>query len=34
MLGPIRFPGLPYEKRLFFDMDRTVVQAMENYRRW
>ncbi len=31
MLGPIRVPGLPYEKRLFYDMGRTVVQAMDNY---
>ena len=31
MLGPIRVPGLPYEKKLFYDMGRTVVQAMENY---
>lgn len=31
MLGPIRVPGLPYEKRLFADMGRTVVQAMDNY---
>ena len=31
MLGAIRFPGLPYEKRLFADMGRTVVQAMDNY---
>ena len=31
MLGPIRVPGLPYEKRLFADMSRTVVQAMDNY---
>ena len=31
MLGYIRVPGLPYEKRLFGDMGRTVVQAMDNY---
>jgi hypothetical protein len=31
MLGPTRFPGLPYEKKVFFDMDRTVFQALENY---
>ena len=31
MLGAIRVPGLPYEKRLFADMGRTVVQAMDNY---
>jgi len=29
--GPTRFPGLPYEKKVFFDMDRTLVQAVENY---
>ncbi len=33
MLGAIRVPGLPYEKRLFADMSRTVVQAMDNYTR-
>lgn len=31
VLGPTRFPGLPYEKKVFFDMDRTLVQAFENY---
>ena len=31
VLGPTRFPGLPYEKKVFFDMDRTLVQALENY---
>jgi imidazolonepropionase-like amidohydrolase len=31
MLGPTRFPGLPYEKKVFWDMDRTVFQALENY---
>ena len=31
MLGAIRVPGLPYDKRLFADMGRTVVQAMDNY---
>jgi imidazolonepropionase-like amidohydrolase len=31
VLGPTRFPGLPYEKKVFFDMDRTVFQALENY---
>ena len=30
-MGPTRFPGLPYEKKVFFDMDRTLVQALENY---
>jgi len=29
--GPTRFPGLPYERKVFFDMDRTLVQAVENY---
>jgi imidazolonepropionase-like amidohydrolase len=29
--GPTRFPGLPYEKKVFFDMDRTLYQALENY---
>jgi imidazolonepropionase-like amidohydrolase len=29
--GPTRFPGLPYERKVFFDMDRTLVQAIENY---
>jgi imidazolonepropionase-like amidohydrolase len=31
MLGPTRFPGLPYEKKVFADMDRTLQQALENY---
>ncbi|HEY2008065.1 MAG TPA: amidohydrolase family protein [Rhizomicrobium sp.] len=31
VMGPTRFPGLPYEKKVFFDMDRTLVQAVENY---
>src|SRR5665213_4003086 len=31
VLGPTRFPGLPYEKKVFFDMDRTLFQALENY---
>ena len=31
VLGPTRFPGLPYEKKVFFDMDRTVVRALENW---
>ncbi len=30
--GPTRFPGLPYEKKVFFDMDRTLYQALDNYR--
>jgi len=29
--GPTRFPGLPYERKVFFDMDRTLAQAIENY---
>jgi imidazolonepropionase-like amidohydrolase len=29
--GPTRFPGLPYERKVFFDMDRTLFQAVENY---
>lgn len=29
--GPTRFPGLPYEKRVFSDMDRTLSQAVDNY---
>jgi imidazolonepropionase-like amidohydrolase len=31
VMGPTRFPGLPYEKKVFFDMDRTLFQALENY---
>ncbi|MBA2587404.1 MAG: amidohydrolase family protein [Alphaproteobacteria bacterium] len=31
VLGPTRFPGLPYEKKVFWDMDRTVFQALENW---
>ena len=31
VLGPTRFPGLPYEKKVFYDMDRTLFQALENY---
>lgn len=31
ILGATRFPGLPYEKKVFFDMDRTLVQTIENY---
>jgi imidazolonepropionase-like amidohydrolase len=31
VLGPTRFPGLPYEKKVFFDMDRTLFQALENW---
>ena len=29
--GFTRFPGLPYEKKVFADMDRTLFQAVENY---
>jgi imidazolonepropionase-like amidohydrolase len=29
--GPTRFPGLTYEKKVFWDMDRTLFQALENY---
>ncbi|HEX4176909.1 MAG TPA: amidohydrolase family protein, partial [Rhizomicrobium sp.] len=25
VLGPTRFPGLPYEKKVFYDMDRTLA---------
>jgi imidazolonepropionase-like amidohydrolase len=31
VLGPTRFPGLPYEKKVFWDMDRTLFQALENW---
>ena len=31
VLGPTRFPGLPYEKKVFWDMDRTIFQALQNY---
>ncbi|HVV27942.1 MAG TPA: amidohydrolase family protein [Rhizomicrobium sp.] len=31
ILGFTRFPGLPYEKKVFADMDRTLFQTMENY---
>jgi imidazolonepropionase-like amidohydrolase len=31
VLGPTRFPGLPYEKKVFWDMDRTLFQTLENY---
>ena len=31
VMGPTRFPGLPYEKKVFFDMDRTLSQALDNY---
>src|SRR6201995_3019126 len=31
VLGFTRFPGLPYQKKVFADMDRTLFQALENY---
>jgi imidazolonepropionase-like amidohydrolase len=31
VMGFTRFPGLPYEKKVFEDMDRTLVQTLENY---
>ena len=31
ILGPTRFPGLPYEKKVYWDMSRTLFQALENY---
>jgi imidazolonepropionase-like amidohydrolase len=31
ILGYTAFPGLPYKKQVFADMDRTLFQAMENY---
>ncbi len=31
MLGFTKFPGLPYQKQVFADMDRTLFQAMENW---
>jgi len=31
VLGATRFPGLPYEKKVFADMDRTLFQTLENY---
>ncbi len=31
VLGLTRFPGLPYEKKVFWDMDRTLFQTLENY---
>ncbi len=31
VLGATRFPGLPYEKKVFADMDRTLFQALENW---
>jgi hypothetical protein len=31
VMGFTRFPGLPYEKKVFSDMDRTLFQALENY---
>jgi imidazolonepropionase-like amidohydrolase len=31
VLGYTSFPGLPYKKQVFSDMDRTLFQALENY---
>jgi imidazolonepropionase-like amidohydrolase len=31
VLGYTRFPGLPYQKKVFADMDRTLQQTLENY---
>jgi imidazolonepropionase-like amidohydrolase len=31
ILGYTMFPGLPYKKKVFSDMDRTLFQALENY---
>jgi imidazolonepropionase-like amidohydrolase len=31
VLGYTRFPGLPYQKKVFSDMDRTLFQGLENY---
>jgi imidazolonepropionase-like amidohydrolase len=31
VLGFTRFPGLPYQKKVFSDMDRTLFQTLENY---
>jgi imidazolonepropionase-like amidohydrolase len=31
ILGYTQFPGLPYKKKVFYDMDRTLVQTLENY---
>ena len=31
ILGDTMFPGLPYKKKVFYDMDRTLFQALENY---
>jgi len=33
VLGYTMFPGLPYKKQVFSDMDRTLFQALENYER-
>jgi imidazolonepropionase-like amidohydrolase len=30
-MGLTRFPGLPYAKKVFADMDRTLQQTLENY---
>lgn len=31
IMGYTQFPGLPYKKKVFYDMSRTLYQAMENY---
>jgi imidazolonepropionase-like amidohydrolase len=31
VLGATHFPGLPYSKKVFWDMDRTLFQALENW---
>lgn len=31
VLGYTRFPGLPYEQKVFWDMDRVLVQALQNF---
>lgn len=31
ILGYTQFPGLPYKKKVFSDMDRTLFQTLENY---
>ncbi len=33
VLGPTRFPGLPYEKKVFADMDRTCSRPWKTTRR-
>jgi imidazolonepropionase-like amidohydrolase len=31
VLGYTRFPGLPYQKKVFWDMDRVFYQALDNF---